>query len=65
LTEEIKKRRPAIENARKGGLKISQNREHMATIGRRGGLITSQNKEHMSAIGKLGQAVKKRKKLRE
>lgn len=28
--------------ARKGGLSVSKNREHMATIGRKGGLKTQQ-----------------------
>ncbi len=39
--------------ASKGGLKISQNKEHMAAIGRKGGLKTSQDREHMSRISKL------------
>lgn len=58
MSKEIKKE--SIENkfihdrAVKGGLAISQNREHMAAIGRLGGLKISQNREHMAAIGKKG-----------
>lgn len=43
-----------IEVARKGGLKVSQNREHMREIGRRGGVSVSKNRAHMSAIGQKG-----------
>lgn len=42
------------EIARKGGLAVSQNREHMAKIGSKGGKSTSQNVEHMAEIGKKG-----------
>jgi general stress protein YciG len=39
---------------RKGGLKVSQNREHMAEIGRRGGRKVSTNRAHMARIGRRG-----------
>ncbi len=39
---------------RKGGSKVSMNREHMAEIGRRGGSKVSQNRDHMADIGKKG-----------
>lgn len=39
---------------RKGGVKVSQNRAHMAEIGRRGGQKVSANREHMSQIGRRG-----------
>jgi uncharacterized protein len=38
----------------KGGVVISQNKEHMATIGRRGGNILAQDPGHMAKIGRLG-----------
>lgn len=44
----------AAEVSRKGGLAVSQDREHMREIGRRGGKSISENREHMSRIGKLG-----------
>lgn len=42
------------EVARKGGLAVSRNREHMAAIGRKGGQTVSKNREHMAAIGRKG-----------
>src|SRR5439155_10936175 len=39
---------------RKGGTKVSENRDHMAEIGRRGGTKVSQNREHMAEIGRRG-----------
>ncbi len=42
------------EVARKGGLAVSRNRQHMAEIGRKGGQTVSKNKEHMAAIGRKG-----------
>jgi hypothetical protein len=42
------------EAARKGGEAVSQNREHMASIGRKGGEAVSRNREHMAEIGRLG-----------
>lgn len=42
------------EVARKGGLAVSRNRQHMAEIGRKGGQSVSQNKEHMASIGRKG-----------
>jgi len=44
------------EVARKGGLAVSRNREHMSQIGRKGGLSVSKNKEHMANIGRKGGA---------
>jgi general stress protein YciG len=42
------------EAARKGGEAVSQNRDHMASIGRKGGEAVSRNREHMAEIGRLG-----------
>src|SRR5437879_7634058 len=39
---------------RKGGAKVSQNRNHMADIGRRGGAKVSQDRAHMAQIGRRG-----------
>jgi general stress protein YciG len=39
---------------RKGGTKVSQDRQHMADIGRRGGAKVSQDRDHMAQIGKKG-----------
>lgn len=44
------------EVARKGGLAVSRNREHMAEIGRKGGQAVSKNREHMAKIGRKGGA---------
>src|SRR4051794_2175900 len=42
------------EVARKGGLAVSRNRQHMAEIGRKGGQTVSKNRDHMAAIGRKG-----------
>ena len=42
------------EVARKGGLAVSKNRQHMADIGRKGGQTVSKNREHMASIGRRG-----------
>ena len=42
------------EVARKGGLAVSKNKQHMADIGRKGGQAVSRNREHMAAIGRKG-----------
>lgn len=42
------------EVARKGGLAVSRNRQHMAEIGRKGGQAVSKNREHMANIGRKG-----------
>ena len=42
------------EVARKGGLAVSSNKEHMAEIGRKGGQSVSRNREHMANIGRKG-----------
>ena len=39
---------------KKGGIRVSQDREHMAAIGRKGGSRVSQNREHMASIGRRG-----------
>ena len=39
---------------KKGGERVSQNREHMAAIGKKGGERVSQNREHMASIGRKG-----------
>ncbi len=44
------------EVARKGGLAVSRNKQHMADIGRRGGESVSRNKQHMADIGRKGGA---------
>lgn len=44
------------EVARKGGLAVSRNRQHMAEIGRKGGQSVSKNREHMAQIGRKGGA---------
>ncbi len=44
------------EVARKGGIAVSQNRQHMAEIGRKGGQAVSKNREHMAKIGRKGGA---------
>ena len=42
------------EVARKGGLAVSRNKQHMSEIGRKGGQAVSKNREHMAKIGKKG-----------
>jgi general stress protein YciG len=42
------------EAARKGGVKVSEDREHMREIGRKGGERVAANREHMSEIGRKG-----------
>jgi general stress protein YciG len=49
------------EVARKGGLAVSKNRQHMAEIGRRGGQSVSKNREHMAEIGRKGGAASRRR----
>jgi general stress protein YciG len=44
------------EVARKGGIAVSRNKEHMAEIGRKGGQAVSRNREHMAKIGRKGGA---------
>ncbi|MGZ3698376.1 MAG: KGG domain-containing protein [Bdellovibrionota bacterium] len=44
------------EVARKGGLAVSRNKQHMAEIGRKGGQSVSKNREHMAKIGRKGGA---------
>ena len=39
---------------RKGGQKVSTNRDHMSQIGRKGGEAVSKNREHMAQIGRKG-----------
>ena len=41
---------------RKGGRKVSENRDHMAEIGRRGGAKVAQDRSHMAEIGRRGGA---------
>jgi general stress protein YciG len=41
---------------RKGGRKVSENRDHMAEIGRRGGSKVAQDRSHMAEIGRRGGA---------
>jgi general stress protein YciG len=42
------------EAARKGGEKVSEDREHMREIGRKGGESVASDREHMSEIGRKG-----------
>ena len=42
------------EVARKGGLAVSRNKQHMAEIGRKGGQAVSKNRDHMARIGRKG-----------
>jgi general stress protein YciG len=42
------------EAGRKGGEKVSEDREHMREIGRKGGERVASNREHMSEIGRKG-----------
>jgi general stress protein YciG len=42
------------EVARKGGLAVSRNKQHMAEIGRKGGQTVSKNRDHMASIGRKG-----------
>lgn len=42
------------EVARKGGLAVSRNRQHMAEIGKKGGQSVSKNRDHMAEIGRKG-----------
>ena len=42
------------EAARKGGVKVSADREHMREIGRKGGERVAADREHMSEIGRKG-----------
>ena len=44
------------EVARKGGIAVSKNKNHMAEIGRKGGQSVSKNREHMARIGRKGGA---------
>jgi general stress protein YciG len=44
------------EVARKGGIAVSRNKQHMAEIGRKGGQAVSRNREHMAKIGRKGGA---------
>ena len=48
--------------AQLGGLKVSENRKHMAEIGRKGGLSISEDRDHMSEIGKKGGSTPRKKK---
>jgi general stress protein YciG len=48
------------EAARKGGEKVSEDREHMREIGRKGGQRVASNREHMSEIGRKGAAERNR-----
>ena len=40
--------------ARKGGVKVSEDREHMREIGRKGGERVAADRAHMSEIGRKG-----------
>ena len=53
------------EVARKGGLAVSRNKQHMAEIGRRGGQAVSKNREHMAKIGRKGGEASRRTRAAE
>lgn len=42
------------EAARKGGVKVSEDRQHMREIGRKGGERVAADREHMREIGRRG-----------
>lgn len=42
------------EAGRKGGERVSQDRQHMAQIGRKGGEKVSRDRRHMAEIGRKG-----------
>lgn len=46
------------EIARKGGVAVSENRQHMAEIGRKGGATVSEDRLHMAEIGRKGGAAR-------
>ncbi len=46
----------AADAGRKGGAKISADREHMREMGRRGGVSVAADREHMAQIGRSGGA---------
>jgi hypothetical protein len=50
------------ELARKGGLTVSDDREHMSAMGRKGGLKIAADRQHMAEIGRKGGAAGKKKK---
>lgn len=52
--ERTDRERSRAEAARKGGVKVSEDREHMRQIGRKGGVRVAANREHMSEIGRRG-----------
>jgi hypothetical protein len=52
------------EVARKGGLAVSRDLQHMSQIGSIGGRAVSQDRQHMAEIGRLGAAARV-KKMRE
>jgi general stress protein YciG len=43
-----------VKIARAGGLAVSRDKGHMATIGRKGGINVSRDREYMAAIGRKG-----------
>ena len=45
------------EIGRRGGLKVSANKEHMTKIGQQGGFAVSRDRKHMAEIGRKGGAV--------
>jgi general stress protein YciG len=47
------------EAARRGGLAVSANRQHMAEIGRKGGRTVSRDRAHMARIGGKGGAARR------
>jgi general stress protein YciG len=58
---EQRQRMSRSEAARKGGLAVSANRQHMAEIGRKGGQTISRNREHMARIGEKGGAARRQR----
>ena len=52
------------EVARKGGLAVSKNKQHMAEIGRKGGQAVSKNREHMAEIGRKGGEASRKSRMK-
>jgi hypothetical protein len=46
----------AAEAGRKGGAKVSADRDHMSKIGKKGGTSISQDRDYMAALGRKGGA---------
>ena len=54
----------AREAGRKGGMAVSRDRNHMASIGRKGGYAVSSDRAHMARIGTRGGVAVSQKRQR-